>query len=142
MRKLWLLLAALSGGCNAQPPAVVAAAAPLSAAASESGSVRMGFRLPQSAIGQQAFYEITHESGYKTHGSILPDNASHFDALIENLPAQQGYQLEVDSVLVEGCPCGASAVFNVSAHAQTTVVLKLDCPRKQRAAITKIQIHG
>lgn len=145
--RLWLcwgglVVAAQSGGCSARSPAVEPLAAPLTAADGERGAVRMGFSLPSGAVGRQAFYEITHSSGWKTHGSIQPDKTSRFEALVDGLKAQKGYQLEVNAVLDQGCPCGGSAVFGVAPQAQTTVALRLDCPRKQRDQIATVHSAG
>lgn len=93
-----------------------------------SGSLRLALTAATSVPIGSATYTLTGPGSYSKMGKLGATGGGALSGLVGGIPAGAGYDVKLDGVASDGsATCNGSALFDVMAHATTSVIVPLVC---------------
>jgi len=93
-----------------------------------SGSVGLALQIPGGQTLNTISYQISGPNAFSKAGSIDVSRSTTISAVISPLPAGTGFTITLTGTTTDGAlTCSGSGMFDVVAHATSTVTVHLDC---------------
>ncbi len=95
------------------------------------GSLGLQLRAASGATLSSFNYVITGPGGFSRPGTVGIDGSSKLSTLIGGLPVGSGFVVSLTAVATDdSLSCTGSASFDIAPRATSSVVVRLQCPRR------------